>query len=83
MDCSASDSAKLNNISVRSINTIYIKLRKKIVIQCEEISFFNGIVELDEGCFGARRKRGRGAAVKTIIFGLLMMEIVPNCSKIF
>lgn len=64
MDFTASDTAKLTSISVRSINTIYIKLRKKIAIQCEEISPFNGVVELDESYFGAHRvrgKRGRGA----------------------
>ena len=38
MDFTASDTAKLTNISVRSINTIYIRLRKKIAAQCEEIS---------------------------------------------
>ena len=90
MDFTASDTAKLTNISVRSINTIYIKLRKKIAVQCEEISPFNGIVELDESYFGARRvrgKRGRGASGKTIVFGLLKRdgnvytEIVPDCSK--
>ena len=51
MDFTASDTAKLTNISVRSINTIYIKLRKKIAVLCEEISPFNGIVELDESYF--------------------------------
>ncbi len=30
MDFTASDTAKLTNISVRSINTLYIKLRKKL-----------------------------------------------------
>jgi transposase len=59
MDFTASDTAKLTNISVRSINTIYIKLRKKIAVQCEEISPFNSIVELDESYFGARRVRGK------------------------
>ncbi|WP_151830288.1 IS1595 family transposase, partial [Acinetobacter junii] len=53
---------------------------------------FNGIVELDESYFGARRirgKRGRGASGKTIVVGLLKRdgnvyiytEIVPDCSK--
>ena len=65
-------------------------MRKKIAVQCEEISPFNGIVELDESYFGARRvrgKRGRGASGKTIVFGLLKRdgnvytEIVPDCSK--
>ena len=46
--------------------------------------------ELDESYFGAKRirgKRGRGAAGKTPVFGLLKrdgsvyVEIVKNCSK--
>ena len=90
MDFTASDTAKLTNISVRSIHTIYIKLHKKIAVQCEKISPFNCIVELDESYFDARRvrgKRGRGASGKTIVFGLLKgdgsvyKEIVPDCSK--
>lgn len=90
MDFTASDTAKLTNISVRSIHTIYIKLHKKIAVQCEKISPFNGIVELDESYFDARRvrgKRGRCASSKTIVFGLLKgdgnvyTEIVPDCSK--
>jgi len=55
---------------------------KKIAIQCEEISPCNGIVELDESYFGARRIRGmsstaaqgRGASGKTIVFGLLKRD---------
>jgi transposase len=50
----------------------------------------SGEFELDESYFGARRvrgKRGRGAAGKTPVFGLLkrdgkvLVEIVKNCSK--
>ena len=77
MDFTASDTAKLANIYVCSINTIYIKLRKKIAFQCEEISPFNGIVELDESYFGARRvrgKRGRGASGKTIVFDVALVR---------
>ena len=74
MDFTASDTAKLTNISVRSIHTIYIKLHKKIAVQCEKISPFNCIVDLDKSYFDARRvrgKRGRGASSETIVFGLL------------
>jgi hypothetical protein len=46
MDFTASDTAKLTDISVRSINTIYIKLRKKIAIQCEEISPLMALLNL-------------------------------------
>ncbi len=77
MDFTASDTAKLTNISVRSIHTIYIKLHKKIAVQCEKISPFNCIVELDKSYFDARRvrgKRGRGASGKTIVFGLLKRD---------
>ena len=51
---------------------------------------FSGDVELDESYFGAKRvrgKRGRGAAGKTPVFGVLKrdenvyVEIVKNCSK--
>ena len=57
---------------------------------CERNSPFQGEVEADESYFGPRRvrgKRGRGAAGKTIVFGLLKRgkevytEIVPNASK--
>ena len=41
MDLTASDTAKLTNISVRSINTIYIRLRKKIAAQYRAL--FGGI----------------------------------------
>ena len=77
MDFTASDTAKLTGISLRSINAIYIKLRKKIAVQCEEISTFSGTVELDESYFGPRRilgKRGRGVSGKTIVFGLLKRD---------
>ena len=90
MDFTATDTAELTNISVRSINSIFIKIRHKIAQACEEISPFEGVVELDESYFGARRvrgKRGRGASGKTIVFGLLKREgniyteIIPDCSK--
>ena len=90
MDFTATDTAQLTNISVRSINSIFIKIRKKIALECEKISPFNSVIELDESYFGARRirgKRDRGASGKTIVFGLLKhegnvyTEIVPDCSK--
>ena len=59
MDFTATDTAELTNISVRSINSIFIKIRQKIAQACEEVSPFNGIVELDESYFGARRIRGK------------------------
>ena len=77
MDFTATDTAVLTNISLRSINSIFIKIRKKIATECENISPFTGVVELDESYFGARRirgNRGRVASGKTIVFGLLKRE---------
>jgi len=57
---------------------------------CEEEAKFSGVVEVDESYFGPRRirgKRGRGAAKKIPVFGILkrdgkvFTEIVKNCSK--
>ena len=58
--------------------------------ECEQQTPFDGVVELDESYFGAKRirdKRGRGAGGKTIVFGVLKRgdkvytEIVPDASK--
>ncbi len=57
MNFTASDTAKFTDISLRSINTIHIKLRKKTAAQCEEISRFNGVIEFDASYFGVRSKR--------------------------
>lgn len=90
MDFTATDTATLTGISVRSVNSIYLKLRSRIAAVCEQQSPLQGAVEVDESYFGPRRvrgKRGRGAYGKTIVFGLLKRdgrvytEIVPNCTK--
>ena len=56
--------------------------------ECEKISKFSGEIEIDESYFGAKRvrgKRGRGAANKTPVFGMLKRDgkvytqIVKNC----
>jgi len=90
MDFTATDTALLTGISLRSVNSIYLKLRRNIAIVCEQQSPLAGAVEVDESYFGAKRvrgKRGRGAYAKTIVFGLLKRdgrvytEIVPDCTK--
>ena len=89
-DFTASDTAELTGISVRSINSIFLKLRKRIAQECEKQSPFQGVVELDESYFGPRRirgKRGRGAGGKTIVFGIfkrgdkVYTEIIPDATK--
>ena len=90
LDLTASDTARLTGISVRSINTLFLKLRQRLAAECEQQTPFDGVVELDESYFGAKRirgKRGRGAGGKTIVFGVLKRgdkvytEIVPDASK--
>ena len=90
MDLTATNTAELTGISVRSVNSIYLKLRRRLAESCELASPLQGAVEVDESYFGAHRvrgKRGRGAYGKTIVFGVLKREgkvyteIVPDCSK--
>ena len=51
----------------------YHKLRETITVQIAGESPFGGEVEIDESYFGGYRKgkRGRGAAGKTVVFGIL------------
>ena len=90
LDLTASDTARLTGISVRSINTLFLKLRQRLAAECEQQTPFDGVVELDESYFGAKRirgKRGRGAGGKTIVFGVLKRgdkvytEIVSDAPK--
>ena len=90
LDFTATSTAQLTGISIRSVNAIYLKVRQRIAQCCELESPLQGAVEVDESYFGAQRvrgKRGRGAYGKTIVFGVLKRqgkvytEIVPDCSK--
>jgi len=90
MDLPATKTAEITCISVRSINTIYQKIRSRLTQECALHSPFEGEIEVDESYFGPRRvrgKRGRGAGSKTIVFGifkrngLVYTEIVPNARK--
>ncbi len=90
MDLTATDCAQLSGVSVRSINTIYLRLRRRMAEQCEKVSPLGGELEADESYFGPRRVRGlrgRGAGRKTVVFGLLKRgdcvytEIVPDATK--
>ena len=91
LDLTATDAAHLAGLTRKSVTVIFIKIRVRLAEQCERQSPLSaGQVEVDESYFGARRvrgKRGRGAAGKTIVFGLLKREgkvyteIVPDCKK--
>ena len=90
LDLTATECSALSGISVRSINDIYLKIRYRLVIVCQQTSPLKGELEADESYFGPHRvrgKRGRGASGKTIVFGLLKRdgniytEIEPDASK--
>ena len=90
LDFTAASTAQLTGISIRSVITIYLKIRQQIVQSFELESPLRGSVEVNDSFFGAqcvRCKRGRGAYGKTIVFGVLKRqgkvykEIVPDCSK--
>jgi transposase-like protein len=90
LDLTASDTARLTGLSVRAVNALYLRLRRRLQAWCPVPAELGGAVELDESYFGPRRirgKRGRGAGSKTIVFGLfkrggqVYTEIVPDCSK--
>jgi transposase-like protein len=89
-DLTASSAARMTGVSVRSVNDIFIKIRKRLARLCEQRALESGVFEADESYFGPRRvkgKRGRGAAGKTIVFGILKRggyvwtQIVPNARK--
>ena len=70
----ARTAADLINVHRNSATRFFHKLRGKIAIkQQQRIEQFCGKVELDESYFGGRRKgkRGRGAAGKVPVFGIL------------
>jgi transposase len=89
-DLTASSTARLTGVSVRSVNSIFLKLRRRMAELCDAEPLLNGTVEVDESYFGPHRikgKRGRGAGGKTIVFGILKRgdrvwtQIVPDAKK--
>ena len=89
-DETASKTSKYAGISCNLINGIFHKIRVRIA----EVSIASapelGEFEVDESYFGARRvrgKRGRGAAGKAPVFGILkrdgkvFVNIVKRCRK--
>ncbi len=90
LDIEAKKTAELTGVSRQTINKFYNAFRERIAEICEaEAPFENGEIELDESYFGPHRvrgKRGRGAAGKIPVFGMLKRgdrvytQIVKNCS---
>lgn len=93
VDLTSSDTAILCGLSRNTINRMFLDIRMRIfslLLFEEQEGKSSGVFECDESYFGAKRvrgKRGRGAAGKTPVFGLLLLgekvyvKIVENCSK--
>ena len=90
VDLTAVQIAELVHLNRNTVNRYLTLIRQQIASYCESESPFSGEIELDESYFGAKRvrgKRGRGAAGKTIVFGIykrngkVYTEVVPNCSR--
>jgi len=87
----ARTAASLVGVNKSTAAYFYRRLREIIVWEIEQESdeFFDGEIEVDESYFGGRRKgkRGRGAAGKTPVFGLLKRggrvytKIIPDASS--
>ena len=75
LEVTARSAANLLGIQANSAALFYQKIREIIAYQLakESHEIFDGEVELDESYFGGARKgkRGRGAAGKVIVFGIL------------
>jgi len=89
-DLDATQIAELACLNRNTVNRLLKGIRQRIAEHCEQESPFSGEVEVDESYFGPRRvkgKRGRGAAQKTIVFGMVKRQgkvytqIVPDCAK--
>ena len=89
-DLNATSAAKLSGVSRNSVNRIYAELRQRIAHESISNVPQLGEFEVDESYFGAKRvrgKRGRGAAGKTPVFGILKrggnvyVNVVKKCSK--
>ena len=90
LDLDAQQISILTHLNRNTVNRYLKLIRKRIAELCESETPFKGEIEVDESYFGAKRirgKRGRGAAGKTPVFGILQRrgkvytEIVPDCAK--
>ena len=91
MDIPAIKTAALLGYNRHTIERYYTIFRERILeYQHQSLLPFAGEIELDESYFGARRvrgKRGRGAAGKTPVFGVLKRDgqvfitVVKGCGK--
>lgn len=73
LEVPARKAAKVLGIDRHSAERIYNIIRLNLTRECERESPLGGEVEVDESYFGGKRKgkRGRGAAGKVPVFGIL------------
>ena len=90
LDLTATQIAEISHINRNTVNRLVRLIRQRMAELSEEQARMAGILEEDESYFGPhriRRKRGRGASGKTIVFwvhkrrGCVFTQIVPDCSK--
>jgi transposase len=85
----ARTAAELVGVNRHSATLFYQKIREMIAYELDDDSPFDGEVELDESYFGGHRKgnRGRGAAGKIPVFGILKRggkvytKVIPDASS--
>lgn len=91
-DVPALGAAKIARVNKNTVHRLYTLLRRRVaqLAETEAAPFRQGAVEIDESYFGPRRvrgQRGRGAARKIPVIGLLkragkvFTQMVPNGSK--
>ena len=75
LEVTARSAADIMEIQANTALLFYRKIREVIAyhLELEVTDIFDGAVELDESYFGGARKgkRGRGAAGKVVVFGIL------------
>jgi transposase len=85
----ARSAAELIGVNRKTATLYYQKIRQMIAYELEDDTPFAGEVELDESYFGGVRKgkRGRGAAGKIPVFGILKRKgrvytkVIPDASS--
>jgi transposase len=85
-DVNASDSARLTGISVRSVNSLYLKIRRRMAADSERLSVFNELPD-DSGGIVATSRVGALPAERPLLFGIhrrnddVYTELVPECAS--
>ena len=90
LDVSASDTARLTGISIRSTNTIFLKIRQRMAQATERHSIFN-IMPNSTNCelpaMTGPKALTRGNGKTPLVFGVhrsngsIYTELVPHCSS--